>query len=447
MRGGSGSGPAARRYIREVRPGKATALGTLTVVVLFSAFAGALTPAGAQLPGLQLPEVGVESPIGGDRTRTRGTNVASTPPSREALARTIPVTARPSMQPVSIVSLPLKRVGPLTPGTALDAGGELQISVCLRRSIGRHRNGEGCSGRIYGYDPKVTARLVIAPGRGTTDPRRTVAVGPPQRLRCTQRQPDRNHHCVLAMPWRRVELGRDGATLPECAPRLCRLNLVASASHRAARPRERVVVGGMRDDGSVDNDGEARIAVVRYPPGAKRPGPPAEPLRSGPPLLRALPLSRDGNGVRTSSVASLRIPSPRRGERIRVAARFRSGLAGLRFNARTRTQLILADRPGAVRPGPRARRIAANSAYLAQESNFNCTHGPSGHRSPCTASKVGVVKIAQSSDRPLYLNLLAGHGAVGDSEGMRRPTDRVQLRAGTYVKAWRLGGTARSGGS
>ena len=413
----------------------ATALGTLT---LLAALAGTLPLAGAQLPDLPLPPLPVDVPSVEEK-RTRGIDVASTAPSREALARTIPVSRGPGQRPVSIVSLPLKRVGPLHPGTALEVGGELQVSVCLRRSIGRHRNGAGCSGRIYGYDPKVRARLVIAPGPGTADPERTVPLGQEKKLRCTQGQPNRNHHCVLAMPWRRTEFGGGGVGMPACAPKMCRVNLIASASHRRARKKERIVVGGLRADGTVDNDGEARVAVVRYPPGAARPGPQSGALRSSATLVSGLPLSRDGDAVRTSSVASLRIPEPRAGERIRVAARYRGGLGGLPFNARTRTQLILADRPGAVRPGPRARRLAANSAYLAQESNFNCTRGPSGHRSPCEAPKVGVVKVARSSDRPLFVNLLAGHGAIGDSSGRRRPTDRVGLRAGTYVKAWRLG--------
>jgi hypothetical protein len=412
----------------------ATALGILALLL---ALGGTLSPAGAQLPDLPVPPFPVDVPAVQEQ-RTRGIDVAATPPSREALVRTIPISRRPGARPVSVVSLPLKRVGPLRPGTALEAGGELQVSVCLRRTSRGKRSGAGCSGRIYRYDPKVIARLVIAPGPRVAHPDRVVAIGSPKRLRCTQSQPNRNHHCVLGMPWRRIELGRGGVAMPECAPKGCRVNLLASASHRNAGKRERIVVGGFRD-GSIDNVGEARVTAVRYPPGARRPGPPAEPLRSGPALMRALPLSRDGKAIRMRSVSSLRIPKPRAGERIRVAARYRGGLGALPFNARTRTQLILADRPKAVRPGPRARRLAANSAYLAQESNFNCTRGPSAHPSPCVAPKVGVIKLAHGSDRPVYVNLLAGHGAIADPWGLRRASDRVGLRAGTYVKAWRLG--------
>jgi hypothetical protein len=398
--------------------------------------------AGAQLlPPLPIPSAPGDLPVDESPGREHGARIAISPPAKPTLVRTIPIGRSPGEQPVVVASLPLKRVGPLRSGARLEAGGEMQVTVCLRRSIARERSGSGCAGRIYGYDPRIRAQLVLAPGKRVADPDRTVPVGDSRTLTCTQSQPDRNHHCAIALSWREVEFGLGGTRIPACAPRSCRLNLVASASDPAAGPRERVAVGGFESDGSVDNKGESRISAIRYPPDWDG----VAETTSREPLLSGLPLARDNHDIDLESVYSVEVPSPRAGEQIRVAGRYLGALGGLPYNARTRTQLILADRPDAVQPGRRARRVAASSAFLAMESNFNCTQGPSGHRTPCAAGKVGVARIGESSDRSLFVNLLAGHGAIGFEARNHRAGDRVRVRRGGFLAVARLGLDPRDG--
>ncbi len=331
---------------------------------------------------------------------------------------------------MAVTSLPLRKLGGLHRGVRVEAGGELETTVCLRRSVGRSRDAAGCAGRIYGYDPKVRVQLVLAAAPRRARPRYTTPLGRARTVRCTQRQPNRNHHCAIALDWRRITFGAGDSKLPPCAPRHCHVNLVASASNKHAHKRERIAVGGFEGDGHVDNRGESRIAAIRYARPLKRP----HPLTDRTPSRRGLSLVADNHSIHMHTVYSVRIPHPRAGEQLRVAGRYLGALARLSYNARTRTQLILADRPRATRSGPRARRIASSPVYLSQQSNFNCTRGRSAHRTPCPIDKVGVARFGASSHRPLYVNLLAGEGALGDRH---RASDRIRVRGGS-LRVWRF---------
>jgi hypothetical protein len=372
----------------------------------------------------------------GAEPKQRGhVDIKTSPASREALVRTIPISRRAGRHPVSVASLPVAKMGKLRPGVRLEVGGEMQVSVCIRRSVKRRRSATDCAGRIYGYDPRIRVQLVLAGFPGVSRPRRTVPLGRARSLTCTQRQPNRNHHCDVSLDWRKVEFGAGGLRLPPCAPLSCRINLVASAWSPHARKRQRVVVGGVEGDGSVDNRGESRIAAIRYAHKVRIP----KPRTDRGSRLRRLPLAPDEKPVRLRSVYSVPIKHPRAGEQLRVRGRYLAALARLPYNARTRTQLILADRPNATRPGPNARRVAASPVFLAQESNFNCTRGHSAHQTPCPITKLGVARFGAGSKRPLFVNLLAGHGAVGPATRKHYArSDRVRVRSGGSLRVWRF---------
>ncbi len=429
-----------------------TGVFAATVIGVAAATLLALAPAaGAQLhlpvplplPGNPAPDPASPAPggsghhhhhhqhHGNHRGHHNPVSVKVSPAGAAALVRTIPIRRRLNARPVSVLSLPLRKLGRMRRRVRLETGGELEVTVCLRRSIGRSRDAAGCAGRIYRYDPKIRVRLVLASGPRVVDPRFTAALGRPRTVRCTQHQPNRNHHCAIDLGWHRTRFGPGAHKLPPCAPRHCRVNLIASAASPHARRHQRVAVGGIRDNGKVDNRGESRIAAIRYGRRLKRP----RPLAARRALTRALPLVPDNHSIHMRSVYSVRIPHPRAGEQLRIAGRYLGALAHLPYNARTRTQLILADGPRSVRPGRHARRVAASPVFLSTESNFNCTRGRSAHHTPCPIAKVGVTRFGASSKRPVYVNLLAGEGALGDRH---RRSDRVRVRRGGYLKVWRF---------
>ena len=385
-------------------------------------------------PPLELPGAGHGHHQGG-KSRGGHVDIKTSPASQTALVRTIPISRRTGAHPVSVTSLPLRKMGKLRPGVRLEVGGELQVTVCLRRSVGRHRSGTDCAGRIYGYDPRVRVQLVLAGGPRVAKPRYTSPLGRARTVTCTQRQPDRNHHCDISLGWRMAEFGAGAQKLPACAPHSCRVNLIASAANRNARKRQRVVVGGVESDGKVDNRGETRVSAIRYAHRVKVP----KPRLDRGSLLRRLPLVPDDAGVRMRSVYSVPIKHPKAGEQLRVSGRYLGALARLAYNARTRTQLILADSPTATRPGANARRVASSPVFLAPESNFNCTRGPSAHRTPCPIDKLGVARFGAGSKQPVFVNLLAGHGAIGFATRKHYAhSDRIRVRRGGFLRVWRF---------
>lgn len=401
-----------------------------------------LLPGLPELPGIlpEVPGVGVP-PVGGDEKKRRpGVRARSTPPRQRAQVKTLPIGRSAGARPVSVSSLPLRPLGQLRPGVGLEVAGELQVTVCLRPDSGPRRRRGDCRGRVYDYDPRIRVRLALAPSARSSG-RRAFTIGRARTLRCRQQQPNRNHHCTIALPWRRISLGgRRG--MPSCAPEDCRLNLIAAAHHRRSGPRHRVVVGGIDKRGRTDNRGESRISAIRYRRGARV----AEPLRARVPAVGSLPLAPAGQKIRLRSVYSLPLEGLRAGQRLKLDAVFAGAIGHLPYNARTRTRLILADRPGATVPGPRARRATRGSAYATAVSNFNCTRGPSGHRTPCPIRKSGVLRIGSDSERPLYANLVAGYGAIGSRSNRHRRRHRVHLGRRGFLKVWRYGPAAGSNG-
>ena len=78
-------------------------------------------------------------------------------------------------------------------------------------------------------------------------------------MRCSQEQPNRNHHCVMTVDGtRQLKAG----SLP-CAR--CWVNLVVDAYHPSAR-RGNVIVVGSDDDGGIEQD-KGMINSVVFDPG------------------------------------------------------------------------------------------------------------------------------------------------------------------------------------
>ena len=99
-----------------------------------------------------------------------------------------------------------------------DAGDRLQISAEVQISTTCTTKSSRCIGRRYSFNPWVTARLVLAGGSEVADP--AIPLGEPQQIKCTQRRPQRNHHCTIAFPNLEYPLG-DPAGLPCVASNQC----------------------------------------------------------------------------------------------------------------------------------------------------------------------------------------------------------------------------------
>ena len=359
----------------------------------------------------------------------------ATKPDQQTRIRRLPISSRPGSEPRSVASLPIERLGRLD-GGRLEVGGELQLTVCLKpRSAFRSKRGD-CAGRLYGYDPHISAYLALASSRGASSPKRVLPLTSRQRLTCTQRQPNRNHHCVIAIPRDGIELPSDAAS--RCASRPgCSINLIAAAHHRGARRGESVIVGGIDKSGRIDNKGKSRIFAAHFKSGVDADKRPISGRRS----RSRLAVAAEGEAARMKVVYSRRIADPQPGEVLLVDGRYLGQIDSLPYNTRTRTAIVLADnRDSARHSDVRATFAAATTTRIAEESNFNCTQGPSGHRSPCPIIEQGVVTFGRNVGKPLYVNLIAGHGAIGaGAERHHARRHRVRVARGGYLKVRRFG--------
>ena len=102
----------------------------------------------------------------------------------------------------------------------------------------------------------------------------------------------------------------------------------------------------------------------------------------------------------------------------------------LPHDARSSAQLILADSPTAIQPGPIARRVVQGGAEMSETNGFNCGKP----RSPCRTLKVGVARLAedarngQGNPVPLFVNLIMASEAKHDT-GFNPNQQRADPRA------------------
>lgn len=361
----------------------------------------------------------------------RGVTIATIPPERTAFAKTIPITRKPNKKLRSIASLKLKQLGPLKSGKTLEGSAEASVSVCLKPNRNHGGSRKSCIGKTYGYNPKVTARVVVAGGKKKTRGRKAVQVGRTSTRLCTQDQPDRNHHCVITVNWQSI--ATEDLKPLGCLPNKCVMNVVLGAFHGKAEGNHNIVVGGVEgSNGKVDNKGVAKVNAVLFNPGDF---PRVKPKVDSKPKRRKLNVLDEGRKVNPHVVYSVKIKRPRAGEKLKIEGRYAASTAGNRGPVRTRTQIILADGPGSTSFKKKvAPKVAEESTRIGEDNNFNCTRGSSGHKSPCPIIKPGVISFRNGSKKPVYVNLIAGHGALNHEQWNR--SDTVTVKGG-YLRVWR----------
>jgi hypothetical protein len=326
------------------------------------------------------------------------------------LVKTLPITRRAGAEPRVVMSMGPNALPDLAAGDLLDLSAEFQVTDNCNYSSRR------CVGPVYHYDPKVTARLVIAASAAATGGPGTLAVGRAERETCTQHKPDREHHCVLVFTGDRLDLSNP-AQLP-CALDQCFANLVADAHQRRARHGDLIMVGGQRPDGHIPQD-RGRINAVRY-----RDSRPADftTLTTGHRLRTRL-----RPNFQRRVVYSRRLDGLRDGEQLEVGAAITLDISRLPYALRDSTRLILADSPNATRQSAFVKAHALGQGEIAENNGSNCTHD----ERLCTSRKVGVLEMRRDAVNgagepvPLYVNLVT---VVGPKAAKAKPGDRVVVR-------------------
>jgi hypothetical protein len=345
--------------------------------------------------------------------------------------KTVPIGRNAWQYPRSIMSLNPREVGALEPGRRLKVSADAEVTVCAKASGGH--SGTPCVGRTYGYDPYLKMKIVAGPSAGSTGGSNTVDLTPAESMTCSQHQPNRNRHCVLGIPWKSVTVP-SASRLP-CAPG-CHVNLVLAADRSSAQGGDVVVVGSSDDNRRV-HQGRSQLSSVLFS-GSDRP---LRTYRRGKPYRRKLKVGPDDSDGNRQVAYSLPLGGLRKGDQLVVEGKAVTGIGSLPYNVTQRASLIFTNKPGSVKPNG---KLIETNPRLSADNGYGCTHGPSGHRNPCTVFKNGVVSVKKSSKKPWYINFVVSQEAsdVAPKASRWRPSDRVSISGGGYVTAWKYRGVS-----
>ena len=347
--------------------------------------------------------------------------------------KTVPIAKNSGGKPRVVMSLGPDEVGSVDPGDAVWAGGEIEVSVtCLERM-------PQCVGKLYNYSPKVRAKLVLASSANSAGGG-TITIGKPTTLRCSQKLPHRNHHCVLGVVGRRNLDSNENLPCTRCF-----VNLVVDAYHPGARKGNVVVVGTDTDHGISQNKGMVNAGV--FDPG---PVPKVQPLVQRHRFARKLPVGgfRSGAGSQKKVVFSRRIDALEEGEQLLVEARIKVKTGHLPYGTLLQSQMVLSEKPGSIKRVGIPQKMASQHGEITALNGFNCTRGRSGHASPCVIRKYGVVKAnydarvrpkqGEGPFVPLYVNLFMQSQAQFGGE-RHRPGHAAKIAKVGSLKVYRFG--------
>ena len=356
---------------------------------------------------------------------------AVTTGNHSELVKTIPITRRRRAAQRVAMSLGPGKLGPLAAGERLRMNGEVQVTLtCYKPGLPR------CIGRSYSFSPRVEARLVLADGGRVASGAGTIPLSTWGGLVCSAQRPNRNHHCVVIFP--RITAAVPGSGSLPCRPERCHINLVLAAENPSAEPRDRLIVGTDRPNGTVAQD-KGRLNAVEIAPGAT---PRSDRFRTQRRRSRRLPVHENG-GRRV--VYSARVPGLRSGDVLEVEAGQVTDIGALPYTAYVSDEIVLARSPSAVRPASPS--VAALRGYITEANGFNCTQGPSQFQTPCFSSKAGVIGIRRAAvnrggqRRALYVNLVS---RAKPKHTGARPGDEAKIRSGGFLSVvrYRPGGSA-----
>jgi hypothetical protein len=251
------------------------------------------------------------------------------------------------------------------------------------------------------------------------------------KLTCMQRQPNRNHHCVLVIDDGVLRVGNSGS-LP-CNDETCHLNLVLSANDRKAKNGDKLVVGADSGGRKVNGD-KGRINLSRFRPGRDQAVP---PKLTKAPVRSRLPIAPEGGNVKEKSVYSIPLPDLRAGEQLVIDGKLVTRIGMHSYNAFQTTGIVLSESPGSASREGWPERVGDLNGQVAEANGFNCTQGSSAHKDPCTARKVGVLEITRDAPRTLYVNVVAGLAAQADFNNRHHGGDKAKVASG-FLRIYRF---------
>ncbi len=350
------------------------------------------------------------------RTFTSGDN--------SELHKTIPISRKRGTKSRVVMRLKAERIGDLRAGDRLLSSAEVEVTTCLDAPE-RPGYEDSCVGRVYPYDPHVSAKIILGNHRDST---KGEILASPRELECSQHHPNRNHHCVLVIPWKthRLQEACNG----------CHVNLVMTAwKSKQARAGHQLIIGAHQKDDPVESD-KGRLNLVRIRPGDT----PVPAPKAGDRVGVRLPVAREGNKPKPVITRSLRLTDLRVGDEIWVDGRTRTNISSVPYNVHIQGRVHAARKRRATSGSGIVRYVAPN-ADLAENNGFNCTKGPSAHRNPCLRPRVGVVRIKKDVNE-LFINMSVSAQAKPNenNENSWRPGHRVKVTE-SHLRAYLVRGS------
>jgi hypothetical protein len=326
---------------------------------------------------------------GDGKGKRKGEVRVATTGSYSELIERLPITRRPGVEPRVAMSLGPGQMPKLRRGDEVELSSEVQVTLeCNERE-------PRCLGDPYHYDPRLNVRLIAADSRRARRGKQLAG----KSATCQQRRP-REHHCVVTITGAELRVGKLNR-LP-CPAKRCFFNLVLDAHNPRASAGDVIVVGGVKPNGAIPQDRGRINSVLFRPANARYP----RPRHSRARRINAIPLD-----LKRYVVYSQKLRRLERGDQLAATAEIFTKEAGLPFSVRTSTQLILAERPNAVKPGPLAKRIGGQGE-LTEANGFNCTRD----KDVCVTRKAGVLRVRRSARRkgrfrPMFVNVVMVSGA------------------------------------
>jgi len=300
--------------------------------------------------------------------------------------KTLPIAKNRDGKPRVLFSLGPGRVGDLEAGDVVRAQGEYQATICIK--AGSNQPPQPCVGKVYPYNPKLTGRLVLSPSQRARD-RRAIPLSGLRALSCSQRIPHRNRHCLLV-----VHNGHKRLEEP-CSG--CYLNMIVSASHNRAKKGHKVTMGSF-DDNLTIKQNRGGISMVRM-----RGAPLPDPRTKTQKRRGKIKVANENGNLDRKTIYTMPIRRPRAGDTYYVKSKFTAKIGHLPYNTALQNEILL----GKTRESNDPVGLYGITEYpvVSPRNGWTCTRGKSGHRSPCTMRKGGILRFEKDSNDTYHLNL------------------------------------------
>lgn len=332
---------------------------------------------------------------------------------------TIPVTRSAGAEPYVVLSERLAAGGGLERGDIIRATAEFQLTTTCAKPEPR------CIGKRYDYSPRMVGQVVLASSPAATGGANADPISQKKTKQCTQKRPNRNHHCVFVFN-DAVKRVRNLGALP-CQPNGCYLNVVASADHPNAQDGNVVIVGADRPDASVEGD-KARVDGV-----IERGSIPPPKIQEGGAKMRdTVLIDPDGNAGR-KVVRSLRLEGLEKGDVVRIGTDQLIGISSVPYNVYIGTRVIISRSPTSTKTDGFVSSVISNGGEITEQNGFNCTQGNSEYQGPCNSPKAATFYVKRNlpqqggDPKPVFVNIvMAGLPKLA----VAHPNDRMTVREG-----------------